>query len=436
MSAEPEDSRPTTSFQEFFRTEAAGGALLVASGCAALVVANSAWADGYHRLLATTIAMGAGRNVLSLTVHQWVNDGLMAVFFLLVGLEIKREALAGELSSPRQAALPVAGALGGMVVPALIYVLTNGGGMAARGWAIPMATDIAFALGVLALVAPRAPGGLKIFLAASAIVDDMGAVLVIALFYTREIAWGALAMAGLILLLLIALNVLRVRRLTPYLVLGLGLWFFVHESGVHSTIAGVLLALTIPTRTRINAAQFSAKARGLLDDFDRTETGDGLVLTSKRQQEAIAGLERASEGVTAPLLRLEHALHGLSAFVVMPLFAFSNAGVGLNGSPGGGVSLAVILGLAIGKPLGITGAALAAVRLRLASLPEGVSWTALHGCAWLAGIGFTMSLFIATLAFDGTMLLDAARIGILGGSLLAGLVGAVVVRRGTSMPIR
>jgi Na+:H+ antiporter, NhaA family len=380
-----------------------------------------------------TIAIGPDEHALALTVHQWINDAFMAVFFLLVGLEIKREALAGELASPRRAALPVAGAIGGMVVPAFIYVMTNGGGMASRGWAIPMATDIAFALGVLALVAPHAPGGLKTFLAASAIVDDMGAVLVIALFYTRAIAWGALAMAGLMLLLLIALNVLQVRRLTPYLVLGILLWFFVHESGVHATIAGVLLALTIPTRTRINAAQFSAKARGLLDSFDRTETDNVLVLTSKSQQQAIVGLERATEGVTAPLLRLEHAIHGFSAFVVMPVFAFSNAGVGLHGSLGGGVPLAVILGLAIGKPLGITGAALAAVRLRLASLPDGVNWTALHGCAWLAGIGFTMSLFIATLAFDGTTLLDAAKFGILAGSLLAGLVGAVVVRRGTSM---
>jgi NhaA family Na+:H+ antiporter len=431
MTAEAPDSRSTNPFQEFFRTEAAGGALLVACACAALVVANSGWADAYHRLLATTIVIAAGGRGPSLTVHQWINDGLMAVFFLLVGLEIKREALAGELASPHQAALPIAAAIGGMVVPASIYFLTNGGGIESRGWAIPMATDIAFALGVLALVAPRAPSGLKIFLAALAIVDDMGAVLVIALFYTGVIAWGALGMAGLILLLLIALNVFRILSLTPYLVLGLGLWFFVHESGVHATIAGVLLAFAIPTRTRINAEEFSAKARGLLDYFDRTETGDLLVLTSKGQQEAIIGLERASEGVTAPLLRLEHALHGFSAFVVMPLFAFSNAGVDLSGWSGGRVTLAVILGLAVGKPLGITGAALAAVRLRVAALPDGVSWTALHGCAWLGGIGFTMSLFIATLAFGDTALLDSAKVGILGGSILSSVVGAIIVRRGT-----
>ena len=433
MSVAPEDLRPTNLFQEFFRTEAAGGALLVACACAALVVANSRWANAYHSLLSVTITIGPTDHALALTVHQWINDALMSVFFLLVGLEIKREALAGELASPRHAALPIAGAIGGMVVPAFIYVLTNGGGMASRGWAIPMATDIAFALGVLALVAPRAPSGLKIFLAASAIVDDMGAVLVIALFYTRAIAWGALAMAGLMLLLLIALNMLRVRRLAPFLVIGVGLWFFVHESGVHATIAGVLLAFTIPTRTRIDAAQFSAKARGLLDYFDQTGPGTALVSTGHRQHEAIIGLERAAESLTAPLVRLEHAIHGFSAFVVMPLFAFSNAGVSLHGAFGGGVPLAVILALAIGKPLGITGAALAAVRLRLATLPDGVNWTALHGCAWLAGIGFTMSLFIAGLAFDDTTLVDAAKVGILTGSLLAGVVGAVVVRLGTSM---
>jgi NhaA family Na+:H+ antiporter len=431
MALDLQESHSTGSFQEFFRTEAAAGALLVICAVAALVVANSAWAAAYHRLWATPIVIAGGGYALSLTLHQWINDGLMAVFFLLVGMEIKREALAGELASPRQAALPIAAAIGGMVVPASIYLLANAGGTALRGWAIPMATDIAFALGVLALVAPRAPSGLKIFLAALAIVDDMGAVVVIALFYTGEIAWGALGAAGVIFLVLIALNVLRVQRLAPYLVLGLALWFFVHESGVHASIAGVLLASVIPTRTRINAVEFSTTARGLLDHFDRTETGDFLVLTSKGQQEALIGLERTSELVTAPLLRLEHALHRFSAFVVMPLFAFSNAGVSLSGSSDGTVTAAVILGLAIGKPLGITGAALAAVRLRLAALPEGVNWTALHGCAWLGGIGFTMSLFIATLAFEGTNLLDSAKVGILAGSAFASVVGAIVVRRGT-----
>jgi NhaA family Na+:H+ antiporter len=433
MTAKARALRSTSLFQEFFRTEAAGGALLVACAFAALLIANSRWADAYHHLWAITLSVGAGGYGLSLTIHDWINDGLMAAFFLLVGLEIKREVLAGELASPRQASLPIAAACGGMAVPALVYVLASGAGVAQRGWAIPMATDIAFALGVLSLVAPRAPGGLKIFLAALAIVDDMGAVLVIAVFYSGDIAWRSLGMAGLTVVLLAAMNVGGVRRLSPYLLLGLALWFFVYSSGVHATIAGVLLALVIPTRTRINAIEFSTKARELLEDFDRTETGDLLTLTSKGQQEAISSLERASEQVTAPLLRLEHALHGFSAFVVMPLFAFSNAGVSLGGSSVDRVTLAVALGLAIGKPLGITGAALATVRLKAAALPDGVSWTALHGCAWLGGIGFTMSLFIASLAFQGTTLLDAAKLGILGGSIAAGIIGAVIVRRSTHL---
>ena len=431
MTGQAEEASSASPFQEFFRTEAGTGALLLTCVCVALGAANSGWADAFRSLWATPVVITAGSHALSLTVHQWINEGLMATFFLLVGLEIKREVLAGELASPRQAALPIAGAIGGMLLPASIYLLANGGGIEARGWAIPMATDIAFALGTLALVAPRAPSGLKVFLAALAIVDDMGAVLVIALFYTHDMAWGFLGMAGIVVLLLIGLNVLHVRRLTPYLILGLALWFFVQRSGLHATIAGVLLAFAIPTKTRINAMEYSARARRLLDRFDRTETGDLLALTSKGQQEAIIGLERASEGVTAPLVRLEHALHGFSAYVVMPLFALSNAGVGWSGFSGGRVSLAVILGLVVGKPLGITGAALAAVWLRVARLPSGVNWTALHGCAWLGGIGFTMSLFIATLAFEGTPLLDSAEIGILGGSVLAGIIGTIVLRRGT-----
>jgi NhaA family Na+:H+ antiporter len=424
----PAMRRSINLFQEFFKTEAAGGALLFVCACAGLVAANSGWAEVYRSLLATPANIAVGGFAVSLTVHQWINDGLMAVFFLLVGLEIKREALAGELASPRQAALPVAGALGGMVIPTLIYLASAGGGAAARGWAVPMATDIAFALGALAVAAPRAPHGLKVFLAALAIVDDIGAVLVIALFYSGEIAWGALGMAGLLLGILIVLNLLRVRSLAPYLTVGIALWFFVHASGVHATIAGVALALAIPTRTRINAPEFSAVARELLNEFDRTETGDFLVLTSKGQQEAIAGLERASGLVTAPLMRLERALHGFTAFFVMPLFAFSNAGVALAGSSVDRVTVAVALGLAVGKPVGITMAALATVKSGLASLPQGASWRTLGGCAALGGIGFTMSLFIASLAFEGTALLDAAKLGILGGSLLAGLTGAALAR--------
>ena len=416
-------------FQRFIQTESTGSILLLISATVALVFANSAWAGVYHRFWSIPFGVSIPDHALSLTLHEWINDGFMAVFFLLVGLEIKRQLGAGELSSPRQAALPIAGALGGMILPAGIYLLVNHGGAAARGWGIPMATDIAFALGALALVAPRLPIGVKVFLTALAIVDDMGAVIVIAFFYTSALDWTALSLAVLAFGGLVALNLSRVRRLPPYLALGVVLWFFVHQSGIHSTIAGVLLALTIPTRTRINAAQFSAEARSLLDEFDRTETGDLLVLTSRGQQDALFSLGDASKGVTAPLLRLEHTLHTLSAFVIMPVFAFANAGISIGASAlDWRVVLGILLGLTVGKPLGIMAAARGAVAAKAAALPNHVGWKALHGCAWLGGMGFTMSLFVATLAFGDTPLLDSAKVGILAGSIVSGLVGAVVVR--------
>ena len=418
-----------TIFQRFFRTETAGGSVLLLFGIAALVLANSPLAEAYQRLWQIRLTFGTTEHSLSLTLHQWINDGLMPVFFLLVGLEIKRELIVGELASVRKAALPIAGAIGGMVVPATVYWMCNMSGENARGWGIPMATDIAFALGALALIAPHAPAGARLFLAALAIVDDMGAVLVIAIFYSHALAWNALIVAALIVSLLIGLNAMGVRRLWPYLLGGIALWYFVHESGVHATVAGVALAFTIPTHTRINAVEFSRKTRNLLARFDRTESGDSLVLTSKGQQEAVFAIEHASKAVTAPILRLEHALHNFSAFVVMPLFAFANAGVRIGGPfRHAEVAIGVLLGLVIGKPLGITAAALGAVKSGIAQLPRGLGWASLLGYACLAGIGFTMSLFIAMLAFDESGPVNAAKSGILVGSLLAGIAGAIVLR--------
>ena len=418
-----------TIFQRFFRTETAGGSVLLLFGIAALVLANSPLAEAYQRLWQIRLTFGTTEHSLSLTLHQWINDGLMPVFFLLVGLEIKRELIVGELASVRKAALPIAGAIGGMIVPATVYWMCNMSGQNARGWGIPMATDIAFALGALALIAPHAPAGARLFLAALAIVDDMGAVLVIAIFYSHALAWNALIVAALIVSLLIGLNVMGVRRLWPYLLGGIALWYFVHESGVHATVAGVALAFTIPTHTRINAVEFSRKARGFLARFDRTESGDSLVLTSKGQQEAVFAIEYASKAVTAPILRLEHALHNFSAFVVMPLFAFANAGVRIGGPfRHAEVAIGVLLGLVIGKPLGITAVALGAVKSGIAQLPRGLGWASLLGYACLAGIGFTMSLFIAMLAFDESGPVNAAKSGILAGSLLAGIAGAIVLR--------
>ncbi|HEX9563116.1 MAG TPA: Na+/H+ antiporter NhaA [Gemmatimonadaceae bacterium] len=426
--------RVTTSFEEFAERGVLSGLLLMACTTVALIWANSPWAESYFHLWETMVAVGLAGSPVSGSLHHWINDGLMSVFFLLVGLEIKRELLVGELASPRQAALPIAAAVGGMIVPAALYALLNRGGEGAMGWGIPMATDIAFALGVLTLLGPRVPVGLKVFLTALAIADDMGAVLVIAIFYTSAIQWSALLVVAIAATGLIALNRWRVKGLGPYLLIGVILWGALLSSGVHATIAGVILALAVPSRTTINTTQFSARARKLLDDFDRSETGDLLILTSKGQQEAIYSLDVASSSAVAPLLRLEHSLHGLVSFFIMPIFALANAGVALGGasemltSP---VTLGVTVGLLIGKPLGVMLFSWLAIRLRVAHLPGGVSWQQLHGAAWLAGIGFTMSLFVGSLAFGEGELLNAAKIGVLGASAIAGIAGWSLVKAAT-----
>ena len=432
----PPISRVLRPFQQFAQSESAGAVVLLATAAIAVAWANSPWSASYFRLWNAPISVGPAAHPLTLTLQHWINDGLMTVFFLVVGLELKREFLVGELAAVRNAMLPVVAAAGGMIVPALTYAAINMQNPSARaGWGVPMATDIAFALGVLRLLGSRIPAGLAVFLAALAIVDDLGAVVVIAMFYTANLAvpylgWAAAAFAGLLVL-----NRLGVRALSPYLAIGIGLWYVLHHSGIHATLAGVLVALMVPVHTRINAAEFSADMRGLLDEFDKAETGDLLVLTSKGQQEAIHAMEHESEGVQAPLLRLEHTLHPLVASGIMPLFALANAGVPLSGQDLGagiGVAAGVAAGLVVGKPLGIFGASWLAVRLGWATLPTNVSWAMLHGAAWLGGIGFTMALFISGLAFAGSALQDAAKLGILGASVLTGIVGWVLLRRATS----
>lgn len=368
-------------FQEFAQTESFSGLLLLCCTALTLIWANSPFADSYFHLWETRFTIGPSGAALSLSLHEWINDALMAVFFLLVGLEIKRELLVGELSDTRQAALPIMAALGGMIVPALIYAAFNGGSEGSAGWGIPMATDIAFALGVLALLGARVPLGLKVFLAALAIVDDLGAVLVIALFYTATIHLTALAGAGVCLAILFVLNRIRVGALLPYIVVGVALWLFVLKSGVHATIAGVLLAMTIPAN--------------------------------------------------GPLMRLEHRLHYPVSFGIMPVFAIANAGVSLAGATqmlASPVALGVGAGLVIGKAIGISLFSWLAVRVGIASLPNGVTTRMLLGVAFLGGIGFTMSLFIAGLAFRDPALLDEAKLGVLAASTVAGLIGYAVLR--------
>ena len=430
--------RPTASFADFAERGVLSGVLLIAVTALALVWANSPWSETYFHLWETEVSLGLAARPVTASLHDWINDGLMAVFFLLVGLEIKRELLVGELSSIRQATLPLAAAVGGMLVPAVLYWMLNMGGEGARGWGIPMATDIAFALGVLTLLGPRVPVGLKVFLTALAIVDDMGAVLVIALFYTSTISWGAIGLAAVAMVILLTMNRLGVRQILPYLLAGIALWAALLTSGVHATIAGVLLAVTIPSRTRINAEEFLREGRSLLDDFESSETGDLLVLTSKGQQEALYELDRNASAVQAPLLKLEHVLHGPVSFLIMPLFALANAGVSLAGVGGAlidRVTIGVIVGLLVGKPVGVMLFSWLAVRLRFADVPANVSWRDLHGAAWLAGIGFTMSLFVGSLAFgEGSAQLTAAKVGILIGSLVAGTVGWYLTRRTATNP--
>ncbi|MEO8217726.1 MAG: Na+/H+ antiporter NhaA [Acidobacteriota bacterium] len=421
-------------FQKFAARETSGGILLLSCTIAALVWANSPWADSYAALWHTQFSVGLSSFGLSKDLHFWVNDALMAIFFFVVGLEIKRELLVGELASPRQAALPIVAALGGVMVPALLYIAVNPNGPGASGWGIPMGTDIAFAIGVMAMLGDRVPLGLKVFLTALAIIDDIVAVLVIALFHTAQISWGALGLAGLGLVVLLAANRLGVRHSLPYALVGIVVWLAVLESGVHATIAGVLLALMIPSRTALNQREFLRHGRAILDHFERAAATEPLnILNDAEQQAAIESLENACEKVQSPLHRLEHGLHPWVTFLIMPLFALANAGVPLFGNPGKAVgdpiTLGVVLGLVFGKPIGVTLASWLAVRLGLASLPESVSWTHIHGAGWLAGIGFTMSLFMAGLSFAGDARLTSAKLGILIASLCAGIIGSVILVR-------
>ena len=419
-------------FESFFALESASGILLLAAAAAALVWANSPWSDAYFQLWHTPVTFAVGSSGLRYDLHHWINDGLMAVFFFVVGLELKREVLAGELASPRRASLAVAAALGGMAMPAAIYALLNAGGEGRAGWGIPMATDIAFALGVLALLGNRVPVALKVFVTAVAIVDDLGAVLVIAVFYTATISIPALAAAAVALLLMVLLNAAAVRRPLPYLGFGIVLWLALLQSGVHATMAGVLAALTIPARRRIAAPEYLHRVRTYLREFE-ADLRPGEAVPTADQRDAVHAIERASEALGTPAARLEHALHPLVAYLIVPLFALANAGVQLGGQVTGtasAVASGVALGLLAGKPLGILGACWLATRLQLAELPAGVSWRQLTAVAILCGIGFTMSLFIATLAFDATpALLDQAKIGVLAASLLAGMVGGLMLAR-------
>jgi len=415
-------------FREFFRTQAAGGIVLVVATVVAVVWANSRYAHSYEVLLRTPIELSFDGRGLAWPLHHWINDALMSVFFLVAGMEIKRELAVGELRTFGRAVLPALAALGGMVVPAGLHYLLNHGGPGEHGWGIPMATDIAFALGSVALVSKRVPSSLVVFLMALAIFDDLGAILVIALFYGGAINLSALAVAGALTVGLVALSWMRVVRVLPYVILGAMLWVAVLESGIHATVAGVILGLTIPPRG-------AKPPTSVLSDLELAVARLGR--SKDRELEAagpLAAIERHLESVQSPLDRLIHGLHGWVAFGIVPLFAIANAGIEVGHgvreaifSPPG---LGVFVGLFIGKPLGIFGATYACVRLGLAPKPAGTTWPQILGIGAIAGIGFTMSIFVATLAYpDDEALVTASKLGIFAASLASAVVGLVLLTR-------
>jgi Na+:H+ antiporter, NhaA family len=429
--------RLTKPLGAFARLETSGGILLVACTVAALVWANSPWSSSYFNLWQTHLAFGFGRAQISKELSYWINDGLMALFFLLVGLEIKRESLAGELASWQKAALPIVAALGGMLVPAGLYSLLNHHGPGVAGWGIPMATDIAFALGVLALLGNRVPASLRVFLAALAIADDIGAVLVIAFFYTAQISWLSLAVAGIFFVGLIAMNRSGARHPLIYALLGFGLWIAFLKSGIHATVAGVLLALTIPARQRIDVHAFLARSEATLGEIrgahEAGETVEGIAAKGHGIERLVSDCER----VESPMLRFEHALAPWIKHVVMPVFALANAGVLLNGGAASAlfhpIGLGVICGLVIGKPLGIVVFSWLGTRSGIATMPTGARWRQILGVSALGGIGFTMSLFIADLAFDSTPMLEAAKVAILFASVVSGVAGILILWKGPAV---
>ncbi|MGA7799659.1 MAG: Na+/H+ antiporter NhaA [Gammaproteobacteria bacterium] len=422
-------NRVLTPFEEFIRNQAAGGVVLLFSALCALAIANSPIFHAYETLLHTQLAVRIGGWELSKSLHHWINDGLMTLFFFLVGLEIKGEVLVGSLATVRQAALPAIAAVGGVLVPALIYVAINPDGMAARGWGIPMATDIAFAVGALVLLGDRVPRGLMTFLVALAIVDDLIAVLVIALFYTEQISVLYLVIAALLYLVLMAFNRGGIRAPLPYFVVGTILWLAMLKSGVHATVAGVLLATAIPARPSYDPDRFSGHVRELMDRFDEWEDGAKSILASARKHSILQTLENGVHLVETPLQRLEHTLQRPVALMIMPIFALANAGVALDlGHLGSMFRDPIVLGVAValvaGKFIGIAGFSWLALRLGIGQLPRGTAFRHLVGIGLLGGIGFTMSIFVSELAFGGSpQHLMAAKTGILAASVIAGTLG-------------
>ncbi len=414
------------SLESFISKESLSGIILFIATVLAIIVANSSLGEQYYNLWHMPLGINLGDFKVSMSLTYWIDDALMAIFFLMVGLEIKREILVGELSSVQKASFPIIAAVGGMVIPALIYVVLNPENP--LGFGIPMATDIAFALGILMILGKRVNPALKLFLVALAVVDDLGAVLVVATLYTSEIHSQYFLYAGAIYAIIWALNIKGVTKITPYLVLGIGLWIYIHAIGIHATIAGVLLAFAIPIRSKIDEDKFTQNIKDSTQAFEDNMKKDKIL--NHKQIESLEVIAYNYEKVQNPLVRLEHNLHGLSAFLIMPLFAFSNAGVIIDFSSVNEnlmIVLGVVLGLVFGKPIGILGFTFLFDKLKIVKKPDTVSWGEILAVGFIAGIGFTMSIFITHLAFVDESIISAVKLGVFVASFVASCIGVFLI---------
>ena len=419
-------------FNQFLHNESIGGVLLLICAIISLVCANVPSLGFLHELWHKEAGFTIGDLSLVMKIEHWINDGLMAIFFFVVGLEIKREMLVGELSSFRHAALPIFAAVGGMIVPALIYSLFNNGTPSANGWGIPMATDIAFALGILSLLGKRVPVGLKVFLTALAIVDDLGAIVVLAIFYpTHALHFDMLLYATIVVVFLMIMNRNKVRNVLLYIIPGIVLWWLVLQSGIHATIAGVILAMTIPSRTVINEVKFSVRIKYLLSKFKDVSNSEIEVLANPAQQHIIHQMDRHIQEINPLMHKFEAALHPWTTFLIMPLFALANSGVEITWrlftSPVPAVATGIFFGLLLGKPIGIFLFSLLSVKLKIAELPQGTKWKQVWALGMIAGIGFTMSIFIDSLAFKDIDLINLGKATILLTSTLAAILGLIAM---------
>ena len=415
--------------------EKAGGIVLGISVIVAIVLANSSLSHEYHHFLEHKLGFQFdGKSFLEYSIHHWINDGLMSIFFFVVGLELKREIVGGELSNPRKALLPIGAALGGMLVPALIYLAFNPSGEVHSGWGIPMATDIAFALGVLYLLGSKIPTSLKVFLTALAIVDDLGAVLVIAFFYTSDISLFSLSLGLSFIVVMYLGNKLGVRSILFYAIIGIaGVWTAFLLSGVHATIAAVLAAFTIPADIRLKESEYSLKIQRYLNEFNKIDPNDKIPTLTPHQLHILDKAKEATIKVIPPLQRLEHAMHPFVTFVIIPIFAIANAGVSLDIDTellfSNNIAIGVALGLLVGKVVGVVGFTFGMVKLKIAPFPSGMNLKNLFGLGLLASIGFTMSLFITSLAFTHEEYMVQSKIGIFTASLIGGILGYIVLKK-------